>query len=107
MAQRLKNANFLVSRLPLTRRSVPTDPCIEFENAIDEFLVLEEGAGTIDNDRELQEIAIANTFNQLNASCELIEVVDLNSDSSETTSESSISTDLSSSSTSGSSSSSS
>lgn len=91
MAQKIKNVDFLVSRLPLIRRNnVPTDDCVDPDHILDVYPVLQECPDTIDDEyRLLQELAIINNANQLNPSCPQIEFVNIDSDSSESTSESS------------------
>lgn len=60
------NINYLVSRLPLTRRSVPTDPCLYPDDAFDEFPIIEKLTETEDCISIInKKYAVANQNNQL------------------------------------------
>lgn len=65
------NNPFIVARLPLIRRSQPTDPCLSTTSEIlNEFPILETKPDTESCENATKkELAIINTFNQLNDSC--------------------------------------
>lgn len=73
MAREIINSNFLVSRVPLFRTD--HDPCIDSSQIEDYFKVIELSNNNIDDDYEnLKEVAIINSFNQLNDDCSIVEV---------------------------------
>lgn len=62
---KITNTSFLISRLPLIRRKVLTDQCLDYNDILDTFKVLEETSESDDCSNKTKiEIAIINDNNQ-------------------------------------------
>jgi len=63
--KKIINTNFLVSRLPLIRRKVSTDPCLNIDGILSKFPIVVEVSETDDCVNRLKiETAIINDNNQ-------------------------------------------